>query len=147
MPIRVGWYIKDHILLIEAKGIITDEEYIALGNSDIILQSMDDSPASEVHYFFDLVDPNTKLPSLRVRGKTQIEKHPKDGWSMFVHFGINPLWRMTATIIAQVGRGHFRFMNSHEEALTFMRLIDSTLPSRPDPVTEWFYELNWTAPV
>src|SRR5688572_16175524 len=123
MPLRVGWYIKDHILLIEAKGVVTDEEYIGMGNSPLVLQAMDNSPASEVHYFFDLVDPDIKMPSLRVRGKTQIEKHPKDGWSMLIHFGSNPIWRMIATIIAQVGRGHFRFMDTHEEALIFMRLI------------------------
>jgi hypothetical protein len=147
MPIRVGWYVKGRIFLIEAKGVVTDEEYLSLGNSPIVLQAMDNSPAAEVHYFFDIVDPHTKMPSLRVRGKTAIEKHKKDGWTMLIHFKMNPLWRMTATIIAQVGRGHFRFMETQEEAFTFMRLVDHTLPAKPDPVTEWLHEFNWTVAV
>lgn len=147
MPLRVGWYIKHRIFLIEAKGVVTDEEYLGLGNSSVVLQAMDDSPAAEVHYFFDIVDPQTKMPSLRVRGKTAIEKHKKDGWTMLIHFKMNPLWRMTASIIAQVGRGHFRFMESAEEALIFMRLVDHTLPAQPDPMTEWLHEFNWTVAV
>lgn len=147
MPLRVGWYIRDRILLIEVRGVITDEEFINLGNHPALLQAMDDSPAPLVHYFFDVVDPNTKMPSLRVRGKTQIEKHKKDGWSMLINFGMNPLWRMTATIIAQVGQGRFRFQDTHEDALFFMRRVDSSLPAQRDLVTDWFIESNWTVSV
>lgn len=146
MPVRVGWYIKDRILLIEAKGVITDEEYITLGTSPVMLSAMDNSPASRIDYFFDIIDPHATLPSLRVRGKTLIEKHPKDGWTILIHFKMNPLWRMTATIIAQVSQGRFRFLDSFDEALTFMRYIDRSLPASPDAVTDWFYELNWTSP-
>jgi hypothetical protein len=147
MPLRVGWYIKDRIFLIEAKGVITDEEFLSLGNSAVVLQAMDESAASEIHYFFVLIDSHTKLPSLRVRGKTQIEKHQKDGWSMLIDFKLNPLWRMTASIIAQVGRSHFRFVDTHEEALAFMRFVDSTLPAEPDLETTWLYEWNWAVAV
>lgn len=146
MPLRVGWYIKDRILLIEAKGVITDEEYITLGCSPVILSAMDNSPASRIDYFFDIVDPHAKLPSLRVRGKTLIEKHKKDGWAILIHFRLNPFWHMTATIIAQVSQGRFRFFDSFDEALTFMCRIDTTLPAVPDAITDWFYEVNWTAP-
>ena len=135
MPLRVGWYIRDRILLIEVRGVITDEEFINLGNHPALLQAMDDSPAPLVHYF------------LRVRGKTQIEKHKKDGWSMLINFGMNPLWRMTATIIAQVGQGRFRFQDTHEDALFFMRRVDSSLPAQRDLVTDWFIESNWTVSV
>lgn len=146
MPLRVGWYIKDRILLIEAKGVITDEEYITLGCSPVVIGAMDNSPSSRIDYFFDIIDPHAKLPSLRVRGKTLIEKHKKDGWAILIHFKMNPLWRMTATIIAQVSQGRFRFLDSFDEALTFMRYVDVSLPAVPDMTTEWFYEVNWTAP-
>lgn len=147
MPLRVGWYIRDRIFLIEAKGVVTDEEYLSMGNNPAMLSAMDASPAKKVHYFFDVVDPHLKMPSLRVRGKTGLDQHEKDGWSMLIHFRMNPLWRMTAGIIAQVGQGHFRFVDSHEEAFTFMRLVDHTLPAHPDPMTEWLHEFNWTAAV
>jgi hypothetical protein len=144
MPVRVGWYIKNRILMIQIKGIVTDQEYLDLGNSPVVLGAMDRSPASRIHYFFEIVDPKTKLPSIRVRGRTLIERHPKDGWSMLIHFTTNPLWKMTATIIAQISRGRFLFVDSCEAALNFMQRIDASLPSQPDATLEWFYEVNWT---
>lgn len=143
MPARVGWYIKHHILMIEIRGKVTDQEYLDLGNSPIVIGAMDNSPAAFIHYFFEIVDPKTTLPSIRVRGRTRIEHHPKDGWSMLIRFTSNPIWKMTATIIAQLSRGHFLFVDSREAAFDFMQRIDSTLPSQPDASIEWFYDLNW----
>jgi len=145
MPVRVGWYIRDYIFIIQAEGTATDQEYIELGNSPIIIGAMNHSRAPLIHYFFEILDPKTTLPSIRVRGQIQIEKHPKDGWSMLIGFKHNIVWRMTATIIAQVSRSRFVLVDNREAAFDFLRRIDATLPTQPDASIEWIYELNWNA--
>ncbi len=143
MPARISWYLKDYIFLVQGKGAITDEEYLAFSGSPLMAEAMDRSPAQLVHYFFEVVDPNTTLPSLRVIGKTQQYSHEKDGWAIIVNFKLNPFWRMTAALLAQASRSRSRFVDNYEQGLRLLRRIDPALPQHAEPQILWLFDINW----
>lgn len=142
MPGRIGWYIKDHIILVQIKGHVTDQEYIAFASHPRLAEALNQSPSLFVHYFFEVMDSQTILPGLSARGKTRAYSHKKDGWAILINFNLNPLWRMTASILAQASRSRSRFVSSYEEGFNVLKHVDETIP-RIDPQIEWLFDVNW----
>jgi len=140
MPIRGGWFIKDRVFIAQLTGNVTDEEYDGASNNPHVIELMEASDADLLHFIFEAVGDDFKPPKVKAGHKSIIDAHPKNGWAILVNLTRNPIVRMVASMMAQMGvsKKHY-FTDSTDKALAYLRKIDPTLPETPDAEIEWMH--------
>jgi len=121
MPIRVGWYIKNHVILTETWGHLTTSEYLqAMKKSkDMIDNAQGDHP---IHIIVDqtrmISQPNLdELASGESANKRQ-------GW-ILIAMADNPFQKFQSSVTAQKFKFETRFVDNRDEAV---RVIEITVP-------------------
>ena len=139
MPVRVGWLIPQRIVVVESRGVVTDEEFFELDKRG--LEYLKKSPAPKVYVLFD----NTHLtnqPGFVTQTKAKVGKHEKLGMSIVVG-ATNPFLKFVSSAATQFLGIRLRFVDDMETACDILQslITDRTLP--PIKEVDWIEHINW----
>ena len=87
---------------------------------------LDNTQAPLMHGIYDLSETES-LPSAKDLIKLKSGSHPRVGWLIFIGIN-NKIMKFFVSVAAQSFNIRLRFMDTIEEALTFLQDVDSTLP-------------------
>ena len=121
------WLIENRILYNEYNGSISKEDITEMVSSDV--EYLDKSDALLVHCLVNIraltsIPTNIKCLSESTQA---ILGHPQIGW-VIAYGNQIPAGAFITTIVAQLFKTRFRLLNSHNEALDFLKTVDVTLP-------------------
>lgn len=127
MTFEISWFVENRIIFAKASGKMTVEELRVA--SDKVVKMLEASDASLVHILSDESD----LESFPISVKALNEvvgfmRHPKMGW-MLLYPSDNNISKSLSNILAGVTKMWIRRFASQQEALEFLVLVDSTLPT------------------
>jgi hypothetical protein len=125
MPIQVYSLIDHELTYSRMIGKVTEAELLACNISgwDELQLS-----AGLIHNIVDCTD-LIELPGLRALSQQKMGNHPNMGWMIAV--GIrNPLYRFFGTTIGQIFRTRNRFLNTLNEAGTFLQQVEPRFSER-----------------
>lgn len=124
MSFGVTWLVEGHLVLLQSWNTFNIDE---LHEMDMrIGQMLDHATAPLVHGIHDHRR-TQQLPSAKDLMKLKSGNHPRVGWLIFVGLD-NKLLKFFVSATGQVFNLRLRFMDTIEEALTFLQDVDSTLP-------------------
>jgi len=124
MPVRVEWYLEDRIIWLHSSGVVTAEE--AQGVDPELVALFDQSSAEQVHVIVDNSEAE-RMPAPTAFMSLQWPKHPKLGWSVVYGEKRKMIKFITATV-AQLFKAHTRIVETFDEAVDALQLLDPTLP-------------------
>lgn len=123
MPYQIEWHLENHVLMTTYEGELTIDE---LRESN---QNTKDFVENTSHTVHNIVDINAleKFPTTikEMIGVADSLKHENIGW--FVIIGSNRLQSFVVGVLAQIFGAQIKSVNTLEEALTFLRNVDSDL--------------------
>lgn len=126
MPINVSWYIENRIIEVTFSGAVTVEE-IEQGAKETmaLFDQSDQAPIHVMHDYGDMTDfpKNIKLIAAVSRHSFADERR---GW-VVPHSIKQNLARFILVGASQLSRTKINVVNTHEQALAFLRQIDPTL--------------------
>ena len=124
MPWRTVHLVEDHLAFTALWGKFTSNELRQY--DEVALASLKFIPYPLIHTIYDCTGLES-LPPLVEMSQLRVARHHKIGWVIFV--GVqNDMLRFMFSITTQLFRQRLRFLDSHAEALQFIREVDSTLP-------------------
>jgi hypothetical protein len=127
MPYKLSWYLPGRIILCEGDGTIESDEVFTFTQraSEMVI-----SGKPLVHVIFDFRQVQ-KLASVPQALKTlqQNPPHPDMGWVIFVG-KLNPMLTTFADFVGMMLRLRYRRLDTIDEAVSFLRERDATLPPR-----------------
>lgn len=124
MPYGVTWLVEGQLLLLNSWEKMTLAE---LGDMDTRIGAMLDASQSPLVHGIHDHSRSTQIPSAKDLMKLKSGSHPRVGWLLFVGLN-NKLLKFFVSATGQVFGLRLRFVDSVDEALTFLQDIDSTLP-------------------
>jgi proteasome lid subunit RPN8/RPN11 len=124
MSAGVTWLIEHKLLLVNTWGKVNVDELSAMDSR--ISDMLDNSQEPLVHGIHDHTRAES-IPSAKDLMQVKAGKHPRVGWLIIVGLD-NKLMKFFVSATGQVLNIRLRFMDTVEEALTFLQDIDSTLP-------------------
>lgn len=139
MPVRVGWLVKDQIVVVESRGYITDEEFFELDKRGV--EYLEASNQPKIHIIFD----NRNLshqPGFVTQTKAKVGKHEKLGMSIVVGAS-NPFIKFVSSAATQFLGVRLRFVEDLDVARDILEsmLPDTAIP--PYDEVEWIEYINW----
>lgn len=144
MPVRGGWFIKNHIFIVQFRGRVTDDEYAKAAAHPYVQTVYDQTKSPYVHFVMEGVGEGFTSPSIRALANSgDLAKHPKYGWSVFINMYQNPALRMIIGLSSQLLKTKTRFVSTYPEAITFLRMMDPAIPEDAEVKLEWFNFVNW----
>ncbi len=121
----VTWLVDGKLLLFNSWGKVNVHELMAM--DDQIHAMLDSSEAPLVHGIHDHSRAE-QIPSAKDLMKVKAGSHPRVGWLIIVGLD-NKLMKFFVSATGQVFGFRLRFMDTAEEALTFLQDVDTTLPN------------------
>jgi hypothetical protein len=136
MPYHVSWLYATKVVLISFSGVLT-----ANGISDessITLQMIAEGTAP-VHVVVDFLAVDKVALSLLDLKRISAPSETNVGWTIFV--GTNPVVKFFASVIIQILHTRYAFLNTLEDAVSFLQsrdiaLRDAVLPADTLPNAE-----------
>lgn len=127
MGAKVNWYVKDRIVLSYFWGHITAEEveYVMNQSTDHVQSGI--KPVHSIVHGLDVTKYPMNLP--QVLQMTSVLKNSDFGW--FIMITDDRMARFMSSVVSQVTKLKFRSIPSTEEAIEFLRDMDSSLPDLP----------------
>ena len=127
MPIEYSWLVKGRVVAMKSSGQLTAEDL--KGEESIMTNYLEHATAPLLHIVADQTGLE-KFPDLKLMSSSKWPKDPRVGW--FVMYGLNnKVLSFVASVGAQLFRMRIRMVNTRQDALEFLRRVDSTLPA-PD---------------
>jgi hypothetical protein len=124
MPWRIVHLVDYHLGLTPLWGKFTLDDLRQY--DEVALASLKQVEVPLIHNIYDCVELES-LPPLLEMSRLRVARHHKIGWVIFVGVQSDML-RFMFSITTQLFRQRLRFMDTHAEALQFMREVDTTLP-------------------
>jgi hypothetical protein len=124
VTVGVTWLVEDRLLLLNSWGKVNVDELMAMDNK--IGAMIENSPAPLVHGIHDH-SKAAQIPSPKDLMKVKSAEHPRVGWLIFIGMD-NKLIKFFLSVAGQAFSLRLRFMDTLEDALTFLQDVDSTLP-------------------
>lgn len=126
MPYEFSWYIEGRVIFTRAYGVITLED-LRQGNARWT-EILDNADAELIHSLVEMTDVEKYPTSVFQMGDTQSYlKHPKLGW--VVAYGLKgTVVNFIISVLTQVSRAQIRVLESHDDAIAYLRKVDKTLP-------------------
>lgn len=130
MPIQLSWVVPEKLIHQQLLENITTEE--AIQRAEDALQMMSASTAATVHILSDLTY-TTHIPmSLRflTEAVRPLAQHPKMGY-VIVLGNQSAIMSAVAVTVSQLSRTRYKSVHSIEEAVTYLRLVDTEMQPNP----------------
>jgi hypothetical protein len=131
MPVTVSWLYPKRVVFVSFIGHVTLED---VQTQVTLTQESIEAGDTPVHFVIDttrIEKYNLSLPEIR----TAFPGHdPRIGWT--VVYGPNKVTRFFASILMQLMKSKFQFVDSHDEALAFIAHNDHTLANLPRELTQ-----------
>jgi hypothetical protein len=127
MGAKVGWYIKDRVVLSYFWGQITSEEveYVMDQATDHIQSGI--HPVHSIVHGLEVTKYPMNLP--QVLQMTSVLKNSDFGW--FIMITDDRMARFMSSVVSQVTKLKFRSISTIEETVEFLRDMDPSLPELP----------------
>lgn len=125
MSVGVTWLVEGHLLLLNSWGNVNVAELAAM--DDRINEMLTNATVPLVHGIHDH-SKALQIPSAKDLMKVKAGHNPRVGWLIIIGLD-NKLMKFFVSVAGQVLNIRLRFMNSLDEALTFLQDIDGTLPN------------------
>jgi hypothetical protein len=122
MPINVSWMYPSRVVFVRFYGIVLFQDVQEQFRET---QRCIDEGAAPVHFFIDTADVEKYDLSLMQIRSLFPPQDPKIGWT--VVYGQSKVTQFFASILMQLVKGKFQFVESKDEALTFIAHQDATL--------------------
>lgn len=127
MPIEIGWYIEDRIILMKSSGHVTVDEIHAA--DEIGYHLLETSAATQplIHILLEESE-MTHNPGITPYTQTRSTKHPRLGWLVESGTLDNRLFVFLGNVTAQILRLRYKQVPTFDDSLVFLMRVDSTLP-------------------
>ncbi|MBI1257311.1 MAG: hypothetical protein GC204_07560 [Chloroflexi bacterium] len=122
MPIEVSWLYPQRIASVRFYGVVALDDVKA---QVLATDSMIDEATPPLHFFIDSTEVEKYDLTLAQIRAVFPPHNPKTGWT--VVYGTSRVTRFFASIMMQLIKGSFHFVDSYEEAITFIAHADSSL--------------------
>ena len=130
MPTKTEWYLEKRIILSQAHGKITLDEFTLTGK---LLDEYRQEGTAPIHWILDAREVEKPILDLGLARKTfQILKHEDFGWTIVLVAKPNRLMTFLASTVAQTLGIRYRLLHEMDEALAFLRERDPTLNNEHD---------------
>ncbi|MFZ4816445.1 MAG: hypothetical protein ACOYL5_18055 [Phototrophicaceae bacterium] len=125
MPLEFHWLLEGQIILHHNIGDITEDDML---QGDDPLNRLLDAATSPLVHVIVLTAQQGKMPK-SVSSFTQASwtRHPRLGWTVIVGLQ-DPILRFIASTAGQIFKMRMKFVETPQDALTFLQYVDSTLP-------------------
>ena len=136
MPISHRWFLENRIVLFKFSGIVTFEEVV--DSLEISAQIVNESEVDRVHFLHDWTDLDrfpTNILQIRKETNAPIRDLHKLGW-LVIYGAENRLLRYISQTVLQVFKIRFRMFTQAEDAISYLRKMDPTLPELSIPTNE-----------
>jgi len=128
MPINVSWMQPNRVVFVRFHGVVLLEDVKEQFRQT---QACVNEGIAPVHFFIDTADVEKyDLTLMQIRTLFP-PQDPKIGWT--VVYGQSKITRFFASIMLQLIKGKFHFVESYEEALTFIAHVDESLAQITSP--------------
>ncbi len=124
MTVGVTWLVEDKLLFLNSWDKVNVDELMAMDAH--IGEMITNSPAPLVHGIHDHSKAQ-EIPSPKDLLKVKAARHPRVGWLIFIGMD-NKIMKFFLSVAGQSFKIRLRFMDTLEEALTFLQDVDMTLP-------------------
>lgn len=123
MPCNISWLIEKRIVHVEYHGKVSAEDIRSQAMQTVqLVQKLGIAP---VHIFIDASRVSGVGVGLGDLRSLSVPTMPESGWMVII--APNALYRFFISIGAQVTGGSYKFVQSKEEALTYLKSRDLTL--------------------
>jgi hypothetical protein len=124
VSVGVTWLVEGHLLLLNSWGHVNVNELAAMDTR--INEMLTNSTVPLVHGIHDH-SKALQIPSAKDLMKVKAGHNPRVGWLIIIGLD-NKLMKFFVSVAGQVLNIRLRFMNTLDEALSFLQEVDSTLP-------------------
>lgn len=126
MPIKIYWYVKDKIVLLDMIDKVTEYEYATMIHT---------SPANQDHGYpihtisttENLQQHPEAMPSIKFLSK-QMPESQQPQWILLIPSANSSVGKFMVSVFMQILRLRFRFVDSVDDAIQTLQRIDPTLP-------------------
>lgn len=126
MPHELSWIIPKRVILVEITNPANDQEIPEFDQRVCQMLDEGDPEAALIHQILVFGD-GVSTPSMKALSSMSSPRHPRNGWVIMVGVG-SPMVPMVTSIVSQIFKIRTRTLDTPEEALVFLREVDSTLP-------------------
>jgi len=134
MPIENYWVIPDQIKFVKYIDAVTLDDLARIANHNIKHLTQPDR-TTQFHIINDLTQ-STSNPSFLEAKKysDMVAEHKHFGWTIIIN-DMNAFMRFTVTMVLQVTQLKYKMVSNMEDAIEFLKTVDSTLP---DHITDHY---------
>jgi len=123
MPVEIKWYIQDHVLIARYYGHVSAEDIHKQYLEGIRMSESVDTAL--VHMIADIADVTSFPKNVMEFQGSFGEKAKNAGWVVLV--GENKMIRFLSSIISNLMKLRFAYVNTHDEAVEFITARDPFL--------------------
>ena len=122
MPIEVSWIYRNRIALVRFSGVVVLEDVREqVRQTDLFIAAA----TPPLHFFIDSTQVEKYDLTLAQIRSVFPQHNPRIGWT--VVYGTSGVTRFFASIMMQLIKGSFHFVDSYPEAVAFIARTDTTL--------------------
>ena len=122
MPVQINWYIPERVLVAQYSGEVSREDIIKQYREGIALCHSVNSPV--VHMIVDIAEVKSFPKTISDYKGTFGDKARNAGWVVLV--GENKIVRLLSSLVTNLMKLNFVYVNNHEEALKFICQRDNS---------------------
>jgi hypothetical protein len=122
MPVQINWYIPERVLFTKYSGDVTPQDILRQYEEGIELCHSVNSPL--VHMIVDIAEVKSFPKTLSNYKGTFGDKARNAGWVVMV--GDNKIVRLLSSLITNLMKLNFAYVNTHQEALKFISQRDNS---------------------
>ncbi len=131
----IAWYVEKYILLVTYPSDFVEDDLEAIVSAKPIVKMMDEGQGALVHIVQDFrLATNFQLTRLarlvevnQHPKRALLYQHPKLGWIVDVAEPNHSI-RYFDSVVTQMYGARYRFFSTLEDAVSFLRHVDSTIP-------------------
>jgi len=124
MPIETKWLLENRIVLVCTSGHVEAADMRNM--SDMTIKMFESCEVPLVHILINEQADSLPKSVGHITKATEFMRHEKMGW--FIIFGNdNPVMKFQSYLVSKVMRLRYRRVNTMQEALEFLQMVDSTL--------------------
>jgi hypothetical protein len=133
MPYTIEWLVPHKVIFERDWGEYSAADLEVFDRE--LVAYLDSSTAPLVHVIADATDLH-HVPLMAAFKDLQFLKHPRLGW--YIGIGVaNKFVKVITSLVGQVFKIRYRFVDTPAEALAFLQKVDSTLPDLPTAWTDY----------
>lgn len=129
MKIEYRWLLENRVLYAQLTGRLSMTELEESTNYILNLLKQDSSEKLHILYQMDGLQPSGKIGELAKLNR-EVLKHPKMGW--ILSYGLdNKVTEFIFRVVVKTLGAKVKFLENHEAALDFLRVIDPQIQIAP----------------